>query len=65
MARNGLIYTAACRRALKGSKYNYGIIKTILENKMDLLEDQPKTTSPIPVHENLRGAQAYQNINLN
>jgi transposase len=56
---------AACRRALKGNKYNYGIIKTILENKMDLLEDQPKTASPIPVHENLRGAQAFQNINLN
>lgn len=56
---------AACRRALKGSKYNYGIIKTILENKMDLLEDQPKITSPIPVHENLRGAKAYQNIHLN
>jgi transposase len=51
---------AACQRALQGSKYNYGIVKTILENKMDLLEKSPETPSPIPSHNNLRGQDAYK-----
>lgn len=51
---------AACKRALQGSKYNYGIVKTILENKMDLLEKPAENLSPIPQHDNLRGANAYK-----
>ena len=51
---------AACQRTLQGSKYNYGIVKTILENKMDLLEKPAENPSPIPQHDNLRGADAYK-----
>jgi hypothetical protein len=54
---------SACKRALRGVKYNYGIIQTILKNNMDLHEDPPAETSPIPVHGNLRGPDAYKNIN--
>jgi hypothetical protein len=51
---------AACERALKGSKFNFGIVKTILENKMDLLKEPTENPSPIPKHDNLRGANAYK-----
>lgn len=54
---------AACKRALRGKKYNYGVIKTILQNNMDLHEDAPTVHSPIPLHNNLRGPDAYNNIN--
>ena len=54
---------SACKRALRGVKYNYGIIETILRNKMDLHEDPAAESSPIPAHNNLRGPEAYNNIN--
>lgn len=54
---------AACKRALRGKKCNYGVIKTILENNMDLHEEAPVNYSPIPVHSNLRGPEAYSNLN--
>ncbi len=50
---------AACKRALRGNRYNYGVVKTILQNNMDLHEDAPVDPSPIPVHNNLRGPDAY------
>lgn len=50
---------AACQRALQGSKYNFGVVKTILENKMDLLVEPLEAPSPIPQHNNLRGKDAY------
>lgn len=53
---------AACKRALRGKKYNYGVIKTILQNNMDLYEDVPAVYSPIPLHNNLRGPDAYNDI---
>lgn len=51
---------AACQRALQGNKYNFGVVKTILENKMDLLVEPLDTPSPIPQHSNLRGKDAYK-----
>ena len=59
---SGARVESACKRALRGVKYNYGIIETILKNKMDLHEDPPAETSPIPAHDNLRGPGAYKNI---
>lgn len=53
---------AACKRAMRGRKYNYGVIKTILQNNMDLHEEVPVDSSPIPAHRNLRGPDAYTNI---
>jgi len=54
---------AACKRALRGCKYNYGVVNTILSNNMDLHEDIPAASSPIPIHNNLRGPQAYTDVN--
>ena len=51
---------AACKRALLGHKYNYGVINTILENNMDLLAEASEPQSPIPAHNNLRGADNYK-----
>lgn len=50
----------ACRLGLKASKYSYQIIANILKNHMDeQLQEEPKKTH-VPVHVNIRGAQAYQ-----
>ena len=52
---------AACRRALMGNRYNYKVVATILENKMDQVEESLIIKSPIPQHGNLRGPQAFIN----
>jgi hypothetical protein len=50
---------AACKRGLRGSKFSYGLIKNILENNMDLLEEDTAAEYRIPAHNNLRGPEAY------
>ena len=52
----------ACKRALKGHRFNYLVIKTILENKVDLLEELPTLSQQYitPKHDNIRGAQEYK-----
>lgn len=52
---------AACKRALTGNRYNYKVVATILENKMDRIEDGLPEKPPMPHHENLRGPQAFVN----
>lgn len=52
---------AACKRALAGNRYNYKVVATILENKMDQIEDSLPEKSPILHHGNLRGPQAFIN----
>jgi transposase len=49
----------ACRRALEYENYSYHAIKTILENKYDMLSYSELTTE-IPLHENIRGENYYQ-----
>lgn len=51
----------ACKRGLLGHRYNYTIIKNILKNRMDLLEQSSpgQDTYKIKTHENIRGAQEY------
>lgn len=49
----------ACRRALEYENYSYGAIKTILENKYDMIT-YAEITADIPDHENIRGEQYYQ-----
>ncbi|WP_316753706.1 IS21 family transposase [Pedobacter gandavensis] len=46
---------AACKRGLKGNKFSYSVIKKILDNNMDMLEEDPSAEYRIPVHTNLRG----------
>lgn len=49
----------ACRRAIEYENYSYHAIKTILENKYDMLT-YAEITTEIPVHENIRGENYYQ-----
>lgn len=51
---------AACTRALRGHKFTYAVIRNILENNMDLLENTSTGTEyRIPTHDNVRGPEAY------
>jgi transposase len=52
-------FEAACTRALPAPNITYGLIKNILENKQDLIPDYVTETVYIPIHENLRGKDAY------
>jgi hypothetical protein len=52
-------FDAACRRALKGSRITYGMIKNILENNMDKQAEPELNLFLIPEHENIRGSQNY------
>jgi transposase len=51
-------FEAACKRALSGSRVNYGIIKNILKNNLDKLESQ-QLKFEMPEHENIRGPEYY------
>jgi transposase len=52
-------FEAACRRALKGSRITYGMIKNILENNLDKQAEPEPSLFLIPDHENIRGSQNY------
>jgi transposase/biotin operon repressor len=52
-------FEAACKRALYGSRVNYGIIKNILKNNLDKLHLPQQQIFEIPEHENIRGPQTY------
>lgn len=41
---------AACKRGLRGNKFSYGLIKKILENNIDLLEEDTAAEYRIPAH---------------
>jgi len=49
----------ACKRATEYENYSYHAIKSILENKYDILTFA-EITSEIPAHENIRGETYYQ-----
>ena len=51
----------ACERALLYEAISYRLIRSILEKDLDRLENERgPETSPIPIHDNIRGATAYQ-----
>jgi len=52
-------FEAACKRAISGSRVNYGIIKNILENNLDKQQAEPLSLFQTQQHENIRGACAY------
>lgn len=52
---------AACARALKGRIYNYRTIQNILTSNLDKLEmDDRLNLFSMPLHDNLRGAEAFE-----
>jgi len=52
-------FESACKRALRGSKVHYGIIKNILEKNLDKQEDSEGEVFTIPEHNNIRGKESY------
>lgn len=54
-------FEAACIRALKGSRVNYGMINNILKRNLDR-QQTTQLQFELPVHDNIRGRQAF---NLN
>jgi len=50
----------ACKRALKGYRFSYRTIKSILEKNMDVLEEAEVPEFRIPEHGNLRGPETYK-----
>lgn len=53
-------FEAACRRALRGSRVNYRMIKNILEKNLDKYEDPQGNLFSIPKHDNIRGKESYK-----
>jgi hypothetical protein len=53
-------FERACKRALKGSRVNYGMIKNILEKNLDQLEENQQYLFSIPEHENIRGEGSFE-----
>lgn len=51
---------AACQRALPGGKVTYGILSQILKNNLDRQERILENLFTTPLHQNIRGKQAYQ-----
>lgn len=53
---------AACARALTGPRINYRTVRDILQRGLDrAMPNADLFTYSLPVHENLRGAESYQN----
>jgi hypothetical protein len=50
---------AACQRAVNAPVVNYGIIANILKRNLDKVDTSP-VVSPIPMHDQIRGADLYQ-----
>jgi hypothetical protein len=50
----------ACKRAVLFTAISYQQIKSILEKELDRLEEYSLTDSLPIIHENIRGAPAYQ-----
>lgn len=50
----------ACARALLGVRYNYSVLKNIIDNRMDMREDDKMEHKSIPQHSNIRGPESYK-----
>jgi len=49
----------ACRRATEYDNYSYQAVKSILENKYDMLT-YDELMADMPAHDNIRGRNYYQ-----
>ena len=50
---------ATCKRITEAGAANYGMVKNILEKRLDQLPGQASLDFTTPSHENLRGANHY------
>lgn len=53
-------FEAACQRALPGGRISYGILSQILKNNLDRQERIQENLFTTPLHQNIRGKNAYQ-----
>ncbi|NQT77610.1 MAG: IS21 family transposase [Bacteroidetes bacterium] len=53
-------FEAACQRAMKGTRVNYGMIKNILKKNLDKQQDPHGDIFAIPKHDNIRGEESYR-----
>jgi hypothetical protein len=53
-------FEAACKRALRGTRVNYLMVKNILEKNLDKQEEIQEDLFSIPHHENIRGSKSYK-----
>lgn len=53
-------FEAACRRALQGTRVNYGMIENILKRNLDTLQENQEDLFTIPDHPNIRGMESYK-----
>jgi transposase len=52
----------ACRMGIQMNTFNYGFISRIIRNGADKFLNESNSTSQLPVHENLRGADYYKEM---
>jgi hypothetical protein len=52
---------AACARAAKVNAFSYKSVKAILKNGLDAQKLEVPQNIPLPLHENIRGANYYAN----
>lgn len=50
---------AACCRAISSPVVTYTMVKRILEKELDTVSKDPNPSTPLPEHDNIRGASAY------
>jgi hypothetical protein len=48
------------KRALTGHRFKYTVVKNILDNNMDMIEETEQKEYRTPLHQNVRGAEAYK-----
>lgn len=58
------LFERACQMALDHQMYSYGSVKKILENRMAEFLQEPPVEKALPVHNNLRGKEYYQQLTL-
>ncbi len=51
---------AACARVLSGTRINYTLINNILSAGLDRQPLMEEPVLPLPLHDNIRGAENYQ-----
>ncbi len=57
------IFNRACQEAIECKSYSYKFIQRIIEN-LNKQPDQATPASPLPDHENIRGREYYEQLNL-
>jgi len=50
----------ACSRAMLFNDFSYSTIKTIIEKKLDMLDDTDENKTNMPPHKNIRGSEYYE-----